>query len=191
MPKEKILKDIKRYINLIPNKEDRKLYYAMIDLINGKNIEIDFDKLFDELDKDSNKKFEPNKIRNYVAPINDILNNIENNADEDFKINKNEYKYKSLKKINRNTNSNSNIFLYAIIGKKGNLFRIKQNSNYFTFKNNNFEREIILNSSLKNGQRLYECKIISNNYSFQGYIYFFSGNFNLNGFSCILFDDEP
>ena len=33
---------------------------------------INFDKLFDELDKDSNGKFDPNRKKYYVALINNI-----------------------------------------------------------------------------------------------------------------------
>ena len=43
-----------------------------MDLINGKKLDINFDKLFDELDKDFNGKFDPNKIKYYVSPINNI-----------------------------------------------------------------------------------------------------------------------
>ena len=86
--KEKILNDIKRYISRTQNDKEKKLYYAMMDLINGKNIDIDFDQLFDELDEDPNKKLDPNYIKDYIGPINNVLNDIENNADKEFEFKK-------------------------------------------------------------------------------------------------------
>ena len=49
-PKERIFNDIYCFIQKIHDK-DRYLYYAMIDLFHGKKLKIDFDILFDELDK--------------------------------------------------------------------------------------------------------------------------------------------
>ena len=45
LQKEKIIFDIKRYINKIPTEkeEDKFLYYAMINIIEGKKTDIDFD----------------------------------------------------------------------------------------------------------------------------------------------------
>ena len=93
----------------------------MMNLINRQKVDIDFDQLFDELDQDYNSKFDPNKIKDYVGPINNILNDIENNAENEFEIKKN--KTKSLKKLIKHSQINSNIYLYAIIGKKGKLFK--------------------------------------------------------------------
>ena len=62
-PKERLLYEIHKYRAHIHFK-DKYLYDAMIDLFNGKKLNIDFDILFDELDKDLKNKnttvsFEP------------------------------------------------------------------------------------------------------------------------------------
>ena len=188
LPKGKILNDIQRYINKAKNEKEKKLYIEMKNLINREKLDVDFDKLFDELDKDSNKNFDPNKIKDYIGPLNSILNDIENNAEKEFEIKTK--KTKALKKLIKHSQLNSNIYLYGIIGKRGKLFRLKE-SNCFNFQNNLINETIILNTPLKNGQKLYECKVISNNNPYKEYIYILSGKFNNNGICCYLFDDMP
>ena len=65
-PKERLLYEVHLYRSYIHIK-DKYLYDAMIDLFNGKKLTIDFDILFDELDKDLKIKnsivsFEPKCI---------------------------------------------------------------------------------------------------------------------------------
>ncbi len=55
-PKEKILKDIKRYMQKMDNTNDKNLYILMADIINGKKVNMDFQKLYQELDKNANNK---------------------------------------------------------------------------------------------------------------------------------------
>ena len=184
LPKGKILNDIKRYIDHTPNHKEKKIYYAMMDLINGKNIDIDFDQLFDELDEDSNRKFDPKKIKDYIGPINNILNDIENNADKEFEIKKN--KTKPLKKLVKHSQINSNTYLYVMIGKKGKLSR-ENNTNCFTFRNNSTKKTIFLKPPFKEGKKLYECQESSTS---KEYIYLSRERCG-NDFVCVYFDGEP
>ena len=186
LPKEKILNDIKRYISQTQNDKEKKLYEAMMDLINEKNIDIDFDQLFDELDEDPNKKLDPNKIKDYIGPINNVLNDIENNADKEFEIKKN--KTKPLKKLVKYSQNNSNPNLYVLIGKKGKLSK-ENNTNCFIFQYNSTKKRILLKSPFKNGKKLYECQESSTS---KEYIYLSGEPYgNDNDFACVYFDGKP
>ena len=50
LPKKKILEDIKMWKEKMKNSEDLLLFDAMKDIINGKNLQINYDELFDSLD---------------------------------------------------------------------------------------------------------------------------------------------
>lgn len=75
---ETVKKDINRYMKKIQNKKDLFLYELMLKLMNLEDININFDNLFEELDKNANSKINPEKLRKIIAPLNEILNkNIE------------------------------------------------------------------------------------------------------------------
>ena len=84
-PKEKILSDIKRWSEKITDIKDIKLYDYMQKIINGKNVEIDFDKYFEN----NNNKFNPRYLRNIIPPLNYKLDDISNNAIERGRTGKN------------------------------------------------------------------------------------------------------
>ena len=141
-----------------------------------------------DIENNVKKELVSNKIKDYIGPLNNILNDIENNTEKEIEIKTK--KDNTLKKLIKHSQLNSNIYLYGIIGKRGKLFKSKE-SNCFNFQNNFINETIILNTPLKNGQKLYECKVISNNNPYKEYIYFLSGKFNNNGIYCYLFDDMP
>ena len=84
-PKEKIIHDCKRYINRTKNEKDKILFYSMINIINGDKVDIDFDKLFEELDDNfADKKFNPSKLAKLIGPLNYLLDQIGKDAEEGF-----------------------------------------------------------------------------------------------------------
>ena len=84
-PKEKILSDIKRWSEKITDMKDCKLYGCMEKIINGKKVEIDFDKYFEN----NNNKFSPRFLSHVIPPLNYKLDYISNNAIERGKTGKN------------------------------------------------------------------------------------------------------
>ena len=198
LPQDKILFDIKRYIQKIKIEKDKALYYALMNIIVGVKIEINFDELFEELDKDSDKKFDPEKLKNLIVPINHILNNIERdieNGKNQYKIRK--FKSKSFEKLIKESYKNKNIYLQGIIGKKGYLSQKNENSFVFECRKNSLTNKQYKTISLEDqriqkGQKLYKCKVsLMNNSHKNGFIYFLSDNFQQKSLFCCLFDEEP
>lgn len=145
--KEKILNDIKIYIQRTKNNKDKMLYYMMSDIINGKKVNTDFKDLYKELDENANKKFDPRKLNKIVGPLNQILDQAENDAEKGnmdlFSRNKATEKSKAqLKNI-----SNDNIKqIRVIIGEPGNLI-IQNNYIYFISEINNSRKIIDIDPS--------------------------------------------
>ena len=86
LPKGKILEDIKMWKSRIKQSEDLLLFDAMKDIINGKNLQINYDELFDSLD--SNKKLNPKRLKEIIPPLNYTLDQIVDHANEREKIGK-------------------------------------------------------------------------------------------------------
>jgi hypothetical protein len=128
-PKEKILKDIEKYIARTPGVEDKKLYFLMIDIINGKNVKTDFTNLYRETDENADKKFNPKKMVNIIGPVNQILDQHEKDAEEGNMnlFNKNrqtEYSKEQLKNIEKGCEKE------VILGENGKLI-IADDTLYF------------------------------------------------------------
>jgi len=85
-PKGKILEDIKMWKSRIKKSEDKLLFDAMKDIINGKKPQMDYDEIFDSLD--SNKKFNPKRLKEIIPPLNYTLDQIVDHANEREKIGK-------------------------------------------------------------------------------------------------------
>ena len=71
LPPEIITKYIYIYMKKTANKNDIFLYDCMIKIINGDKINIDFDKLFEELDKHSNSKIDREMLRPFKSKFED------------------------------------------------------------------------------------------------------------------------
>jgi len=190
LPKEKILFDIKRYIERVNNENDKLLYYAMINIIMDGKIELNFDELFEELDHAAKEKMNPTMLRNLIPPLNQILDSIEKKADVgivDYTIQK-ELSRSSQILLNE-SKKNSNLFKSDTYGKKGVLHPINnscQNSFIFEFKDEkeNKFKPINLNTKKLEKGNLYEYKEDKK----KGTIYILSDDNNI--INCILFDEE-
>ena len=133
LPKEIIIKDIHRYIKRISNQKDKILYYSMINIINGEKININFDKLFEELDKNSNSKIDPSKLRKIIGPLNEILDQNLEEADEGnmkFELANDKNKRDKLRGI-----SSENLKIIRV--KQGTEGILNQTNNIFSFTPNN------------------------------------------------------
>ena len=137
--KEKILNDIKRYIKNIHDEKDKILFFAMINILNGEKIDINFTELFEELENNSNSKFDPNKLANLIGPINYILEDIEKKAEEGI-IDFNEKSNSKIKEKLVNIEKKSDIIM-GITGKKGTLFITDESSNEYKFVSQNGKKE--------------------------------------------------
>lgn len=82
IPQDTILNDINRYMKRTQNKQDIILFNCMINIIKGDKINIDFEKLFEELDKNANSKIDPNKLKGIIGPLNQILDQQLDEADK-------------------------------------------------------------------------------------------------------------
>ena len=190
MQKEKIIFDIKRYINKIPTEkeEDKFLYYAMINIIEGKKTDIDFDELFEKLEEEPEKKFDPKKLKNLIGPINNILNDIEENEEKEFEIKK--LKSENVKKLIEESHKNTKITIKAIKGERGKLLE-KDKKTSFLFKNDRGKTIISFDAPLEKENKLFRCKEIKNINPLERKIYFFSEKYESNNYDCILFDEKP
>jgi len=140
--KEKIINDIKRYIEKTPKDKDKVLYFAMIKIIKGEKIDIDFDELFDELDNEPDSKFDPKKLTKIIGPLNSILDDIQINAEND-NMAFNEDKSKHKEKL-KNIKESEPETLKVIIGKKGYLFELNDSNNEYKFIYEEKDKEKIL-----------------------------------------------
>lgn len=135
--KEKILKDIQKYISLTPKQEDKMLYLLMADIINGKKVNTDFTNIYKELDENAENKFEPKKMAKIVGPLNQILDQAEKDAQAgNMDLLKREkaaeYSKEQLKKINQEHEIPATpATKKVIIGEKGKLILTRTNQLYF------------------------------------------------------------
>ena len=129
--KEKIINDIKKYIENSPKDKDKILYLSMIKIINGDKININIDELFDELDNEPDSKFGPKKLIKIIGPLNSLLEVIQINANNgNMAFNEDKSKHKEvLIKIKESKPE----IINAIVGKKGYLFNLKDSNNIYNF----------------------------------------------------------
>ena len=186
-PKEKIIYDCKRYINRTKNEKDKILFYSMINIINGEKVDIDFDKLFEQLDKDySDKKFDPNKLSKLIGPLNYLLNQIEQNA-EDGKItfNDNDVKKQKIKEKLKIESENDSILCNVIYGNKGSLHPSTKNNYRFISESGKLDFNINIEDEINlKFQKLYVAK----KHGQENKIYFEGSTPSC--YICILFDNE-
>lgn len=175
--KDKILRDIQRYIQNTKNKEDQLLFYSMADIINGKQVNLDYNKLFMELDKNAEKKINPKKLANIVGPLNYHLDQIENEADKgnmNLFPNGEDITDKTRKKLKIESEKMKSTKYVALIGKRGKFIK-----NIF-IASNNYQYEIQIDSKITKTNSIY-----SFNHG-MGIIYIL--NNNKNYYDSILFD---
>lgn len=186
-PKEKIIYDCKRYINKTKNEKDKILFYSMINIINGEKVDIDFDKLFEQLDKSySDKKFDPNKLAKLIGPLNYLLDQIEQNAEEGkINFNDDDIKKQKIKEKLKKESENDSILCDVIYGNKGHL--IPSTKNYYRFISESGKLDFMITIedeiNLK-FQKLYVAK----KHGQENKIYF--ENSSPNFYACVLFDND-
>ena len=159
-PKEKIIFDCKRYINRTKNEKDKILFYSMINIINGDKVDIDFDKLFEELDNNfADKKFNPSKLSQLVGPLNYLLDQIEKDSGEGKKsFNDDDNKNEKIKEILKRESENEN-FVHVIYGIKGSLYPSTNNSYKFMSESGLLNFDIIIDDVINlNFEKLYVAK---------------------------------
>jgi hypothetical protein len=140
--KEKIINDIKRYIERTPKDKDKVLYFAMIKIINGEKIDIDFDELFDELDNEPDSKLDPKKLTKIIGPLNSILEDIQINAENgNMAFNEDKSKHKETLK---NIKESEPETIKVIVGKIGYLFKLNDSKNEYKFIYEENDKEKIL-----------------------------------------------
>ena len=187
LSREKILSDIERYITKVKDEKDKILFYAMRNIILEKKIDIDFDKLFDELDKYSQKEFNPQKLVNLIGPLNEILDKIGKNAENpnnDYIIRKS--KSKSTEKLIKESAINESLCKLVYLGKSGNLMKSTRNNEYF-FKYDiypNYLYKITIFDFINSNRKLYGC-LFENE---EAFLYFNEIKNNYDRISCILFN---
>ena len=178
-PKENILKDIERYIARTPKIEDKKLYYLMIDIINGKNVKTDFTNLYRETDENADKKFNQKKMINIIGPINQILDQHEKDAEEGNMnlFNKNgqaEYSKAELKNIGKGCQKE------VILGENGKLI-ISKGILYFQSDTNKTQFKI-------DNKEINQNQLINNTFYQTSFGIIYTNQKYLNGpLNCILF----
>ena len=187
IPQDTILKDINRYMKNTKNKQDIILFNCMINIIKGEKVNIDFEKLFEELDTNANNKINPIKLRGIIGPLNEILDQQleeadKGNMDLNLSDDRNIKHRKNLKHISESNSQTIKI----IIGFEGKLiqqnfeFGIQLNSDnihtikiddpqfnsfsclkpdLYTYTYNNNKGKIIV---LKNTYNFYKCYIFEN-----------------------------
>lgn len=130
-PKEKILKDIQIYMQRTTNNKDKMLYHMMADIISGKKVSTDFKNLYEELDENANRKFDPRKMNQIVGPLNQILDQAENDAEKGNMnlLNRNKATEKAKEQL-KNISNEYPKKIEVLIGEKGILI-LSQNHLYF------------------------------------------------------------
>ena len=137
---DNIIKDINRYMKKSKNKQDIILFNCMINIIRGEKININFDKLFEELDKCANSKINPNKLKDLIGPLNQILDKQLEEADKgnmDLNLIDDNHKYDrdNLKHISQRNSQTIRVKI-AIEGD------LKEDKNEFIFRSFKSTKEI-------------------------------------------------
>ena len=171
----------------------------MINIIMDEKINLNYDELFEELEKKPDKPFNPSMISRLIGPLNNILNKIEKNVEDGkykYEIKKN--KSKSVEKLIKASQYNmNNNYLYGIIGSKINLQKISDNLftyKYFLYNNYSLnyktQNYVTLKDPIQNRQKLYKCFIGIEQNHIDGYLYFFNENTKSNIIFCVLFNSH-
>ena len=188
LPPEKIIKDIKTYMEKTTNKNDIILYNCMINIINGDKINIDFEKLFEELDKNSNSKINPNKLRLIIGPLNQILDQQLDEADKgNMNLNLSENNHINNRENLRNITGNNSNILKIEIGNQGKL-KNENNKYYFQPKSGVNKIEIKIDNPQfynENGELMPSLYTYNNK---KGKIYVLQKEKNKNYNNCFIFD---
>jgi hypothetical protein len=186
-PKEKIIYDCKRYINRTKNEKDKILFYSMINIINGDKVDIDFDKLFEELDNNfADKKFNPSKLAKLIGPLNYLLDQIGKDAEEGkISFNNDDNRKTKIKELLKKK-SQSDELINVIYGKEGYLSKNKNNKFNFISENNSDRCTISIDEKINlNIQRLYSAK--KGDHEIKVYIEKYE---NSIGYFCSLFEND-
>ena len=183
--KEKIKKDIERYIKNITEENDKVLFYAMIKIIEDEKIDIDFDKLFEELDNNPESKFDPNKLTKLIGPINCILEDIQNNAEiGNMSFNEDKSKQKEILKTIKDSEEEK---ISVILGEKGSLYKIKNSKKEYKFINEETKKEkkLIIEEAIDfNKRKQYSGQYEKNSISI------YINNKKKDYYSCSLFEAD-
>jgi hypothetical protein len=138
-PEESIIKDINRYMKKAKHNQDIILFNCMINIIKGEKININFDKLFEELDKYSNSKINPNKLKDLIGPLNQILDKQLEEADKgNMNLNLINDNHKHDRDNLKHISQRNSQMIKVQIGTEGNLI---ENNNEFIFRQNKHENE--------------------------------------------------
>lgn len=158
--KEKIIKDCERYITITTNQKDKILFYSMINIINGNKSDIDFDKLFEKLDKAPDKNFDPNKLVKIIGPLNLVLSEIEKEAEEGaISFNENNKKSKMRNKLKEESENNQKLCSITY-GTKGFLYPETQNGHFYRFKSedNKIDIDITIDETISGIKKVYNAR---------------------------------
>ena len=151
----------------IYNKQYGK-YYAMMNLILEKKIDIDFDELLDKLDENPNQSFNPNKLKNLIGPINHILNKIEENSENpnnEYVIKK--FKSKSIEQIINESKKKIQNTIEPVLSQKEKSSNIESKIN----KTYLVEQNQINENNIQNNNEIYMQKTNSKNITCSCQIY--------------------
>ena len=121
----------------IKKSEDLLLFDAMKDIINGKNPKINYDELFDSLD--SNKKLNPKRLKEIIAPLNYTLDQIFDHANEREKIGK-----------------SPSFHVGEKMPYNSGMYKLKNSGNYDYYDNRKYKNFSNNNDYLKDNEKLYE-----------------------------------
>lgn len=186
-PEESIIKDINRYMKKAKNNQDIILFNCMINIIKGEKININFDKLFEELDKCADSKINPNKLKDLIGPLNQILDKQLEEADKgnmDLNLINDNHKHDrdNLKHISQRNSQ----MIKVIIGIEGNLIQDKNELIFQQFKTQNKIKIKIDNPHFNVVNNLTSLLYTFNNG--RGKIYVFPKSGNLC--KCYIFDNN-
>lgn len=156
-PKEAIEKDINLYLQKTNNEEDKNLFILMKEIINGKNVNIDFTNLFEKLEQNAHSNFDPRKMVQIVGPLNQILDQAENDADRGnmdlFNRDRATEKSKEqLKNISNNTIPKKKV----MVGEKGKIYLSNDNNLYFESDLNSQKKKKLIGMTKINSYLIYK-----------------------------------
>ena len=185
--RDKIKKDISRYIKKVQNKKDIFLYELMQKLINGENIDINFDCLFEELDKNANSKIKPQNLKEIIAPLNEILDQNQKEADKgNMKLDLLEEKYDRNRATLRDFSKNNKSLKFKM-GIEGHL-KYYNNAFYFCPFKSNTSKNIKIEEPKFDKYRNLEHYLYSYN-NYEGFIYVIKKKDN-NLYHCVDFCEK-
>jgi hypothetical protein len=167
--------------------QDIILFNCMINIIKGEKININFDKLFEELDKYSNSKINPNKLKDLIGPLNQILDKQLEEADKgnmDLNLINENHKHDrdNLKHISQRNAQ----MIKVIIGIEGNLLEDKNEFIFQPFKTQNEIKIKIDDPQFNFAKNLNSFLYSFNNGKGKIYVFPKSGNY----YKCYIFENN-